>query len=166
MDDQRFASLSSGQVLDVDKTNLYGLVFPNSPQVQVTLHIRYKTVPGYAAGNAVQYGFENAPLRTSTITITDTASPYDTSINNYVEKTASLPSMSSEDLSHLNVSLTNTDPQSITVDHLWFTARFAEPTYYNITMAAGTKFTAIDTYLGVDFSDHFNIDTTGITHNK
>ena len=166
MDDQRYSSLSSGQVLAVDKTNLYGLVFPNSPQVQVTLHIKYETGPGYAAGDAVQYGFENGPLQASTITITDTAAPYDHSINNYLEKTASLPSMSSEDLSHLNVSLTNNDPQSITVDHLWFTVRFAEPTYYNITMAAGTKFTAIDTYLGVDFSNHFNIDTTGITHNN
>jgi len=165
MEDQRFASLSSSQVLDVDRTNLYGLVFPDSPQVLVTLHIRYKTDPGYAAGDAVQYGFENGPLRASTITITDTAAPYDTSINDYAEKTASLPSMSSEDLSHLNGRLTNTAPSdSIYVDRLWFTAEFAEPTYYNITMAAGTKFTAIDTYLGVDFSDHVNIGTS-YTHN-
>jgi len=167
MEDQRNASLSLNQILYINRTNLYGLVFPDSSLVQVTLHIRYKTQSLYDKGDKVYYGFENEPLQDSGITITDTAATYDPSINNYVEKTASPLSMSSEDLSHFNVRLTNTDPattKNIYVDHLWFTVRFPEPTFYNITMAAGTKFTAIDSYLGVDFSDHVNV-ATSYTHN-
>ncbi len=158
MDDLRYSDLAPGHVLRTNLNDLNGLVFEAA---SVRLHVEYHTDPGYTTDDPLYYSYENGAMVNSGLMITDTSAAYDASINGDVKASVALPAMSAEDLNHLNLRLTNTDPSAtIHINRIWFTIDLAFPSYRNLTVAMDTKMTAIDSYIGVDFSDDAFVHNT------
>ncbi|MDD1770216.1 MAG: hypothetical protein LUO79_03935, partial [Methanomassiliicoccales archaeon] len=158
MSDQRYIDLAPGDILMTDLNDLNGLAFDSA---NVRLRIEYHTDAGYTADDPIQYSYENGVMVNSGLTIDDTAADYDVTINGDVQANIALPTMSAEDLNHLNIELANSDPSAtIYINRVWFTVDLVFPAYRAITVAMNTKLTAIDSYLAVDFSDTPSVHDT------
>jgi len=67
--------------------------------------------------------------------------------------------MSSLDLYGLNLGFTNNGGQTLHINKVWITFEITEPTYTSINLAGNTQFTAVNSTLGVDFSNKENHNT-------
>jgi len=159
MDDALLFTVAPDETLGIDSIDTGGLLF-NETEASVTLHVKYKTDPGYSGTNAFLWGFENGGMRSSGIVPHDTAEVYNTSINNEVVESVALPAMDQGDLGQLNITFTNNDPtRNVYVNRVWVTVEFSLNTYRNLTLAGNTNLTAVNTFIAADFS------TENDTHN-
>ncbi|MEM2944084.1 MAG: CARDB domain-containing protein [Methanomassiliicoccales archaeon] len=154
-DDSNLFAVAPGEILATDGINLGGLAFDKGDGVTVTLYVKYKTDPGYDGSNVIEWSFRNGASSSSGIQPSDTAEPYNPSINEEVTAYATLPDMSSTDLSKINITFENDDSldRNVYFNRIWVGIEIPLPSYRNITLVGSTKLTAINTYLSVDFSD-------------
>ncbi|MDH7508971.1 MAG: CARDB domain-containing protein [Methanomassiliicoccales archaeon] len=154
IDDRKLFAVDPHEKLAIEGIDIAGLVFEKGEGVRVTLYAKYKTDAGYTGTNALNWSFRNGGVSSSTIVPSDTAAPYDPSINNEVTAASILPDMSSADLSKLNITFENNDPngKKVYFNRIWVTVEMSLSTYRNITLAGSTQLTAVNSYLGVDFS--------------
>lgn len=154
MDDKKLFAVDSGERLAIEGIDIAGLVFEKGEGVAVTLYAKYKTDAGYTGTNALEWSFRNGGISSSTIVPSDTSAPYDPSINNEVIAASALPDMSSADLSKLNITFENNDAngKKVYFNRIWVSVEMSLSTYRNITLAGSTQMTAVNSYLGVDFS--------------
>ena len=150
MDDSRLFTVGTGEELSIDGLDTAGLVFSDSSDVVVTLHAKYKTDAGYAGSNPITWGYNGGSLGSSGIVPADTSSPYGP--NEEVTELAVLPRMSSADLNGLNIDFIN-NGANVYFNRLWVTVEMTIPTYRNLTLAGSTQMTAVNSYVGVDFSN-------------
>jgi len=160
MDDSLLFTVEPAETLGIDVMDIAGLLFDET-EVTVTLHVKYKTDPDYAGTNAFEWGFANGGMSATSIVPEDTAEEYNSSVNNEVIASALLPAMDQSDLSLMDITFTNDDPanKNVYVNRVWVTVEFSLMSYRNLTAAGSTDFTAVNTFLDVDFS------STNISHN-
>ncbi|MFP4169442.1 MAG: CARDB domain-containing protein [Methanomassiliicoccales archaeon] len=160
-DDLEYFEVEDGQTLGIDEIDVAGMLFDDA---RVTLNVKYITDPGYAGSDDFQWGYENGPMSASAPTIQDTTEEYNTSDNPDEVESAVLGNMSSTDLSDLNITYTNNGGETAYINRVWVSVEAPIDTYRNLTTAGNTQFTAVDSYLGVDFSktqdDHNRLVTT------
>lgn len=159
MDDSLLFTVDPGQTLGIDKIDVSGLQFDDTTIEKVTLHVKYKTDPGYAGTGAFQWGYENSGMTATSITPADTAAPYNTSINEQVIGSAVLPDMSETDLNLLNITFNNNDVggKNVYVNRIWVSVEFSVNAYRNLTSMGSTALTAANSFFDVDFSDDSDI---------
>ncbi|HUV23971.1 MAG TPA: hypothetical protein VMW26_00930, partial [Methanomassiliicoccales archaeon] len=162
MDDALLFTVDPGQTLGTDKIDVSGLQFDDTTIEKVTLHVKYKTDPGYAGTGSFQWGYENSGMTATSITPADTAAPYNTSINEQVIDSAVLPDMSETDLSLLNITFDNNDVggKNVYVNRIWVSVEFSVNAYRNLTSMGSTDLTAANSFFDVDFSDDSDVHTT------
>ncbi len=153
-DDLSNVTVAPSEVFATDNIDMAGMTLDSAEIGVVTLHVEYKTDPGYSGTNTFQWGFENGGMTSTSIQPSDTAAAYNTSINQEVVESEALPSMSSTDLSQLNISFANDDPSNnLYIDRVWVTVEFTMQTYQNITISGDTSLTAVNSMITCDYSD-------------
>jgi ribosomal protein L40E len=150
-DDSRLFTVGPAERLSIDGLDTAGLAFSDSSDVVVTLHAKYKTDAGYAGSNPIRWGYNDGPLKSSGIVPADTSSPYGPNVE--VTGLVRLSRMSSSDLNGLNIDFINNGANRVYFNRIWVTVEMTIPTYRNLTLAGSTQMTAVNSYVGVDFSN-------------
>ena len=150
MDDQQWFTVGIGETLATDGIDVAGLAFSENDGVVVTLNVKYRTDAGYAGVAPINWGFRDGALSSSGIVPSDTSTVLG---NEDVIESAVLPAMSSADLSGLNINFANAVASNVYFNKLWVSVEIQVPTYRNVTLAGSTQFTAVNSYIGADFTN-------------
>jgi len=164
--DRLYYDVSNGRDMWLDGFDSGGLVFSASDNVQATLNVQYYTDSGYSSPSAVQYQYRNGASGSTGLFFTNTPVNPVTGTADEKIAMATLPAMSSLDLSSLNLKFTNGDAKTLHINKVWITFTVVVPTYTSINLAGNTQFTAVNTYIGVDFSDKENHNTLVLRDNS
>jgi len=148
--DQENYTVQAGQRLSVTNFTTGGIL---QPLQSVALHVLYETQG--AVSGTINWAYGNTTNPVQTVSVVNTAQYYYPSPNNYYESTVYLPAslmpFSVNDLSRILVWL-NDSAGTVYVNKLWFTMQFSMPAYKNITVGGSTSFTAVDSFIGVNFT--------------
>jgi subtilase family serine protease/ribosomal protein L40E len=164
--DLLYYDIQNGRTMWMDGFDTGGLVFSTSDNVQATLNVEYYTEPGFASSTHVQYHYRNGVTGDTTMTFANTPINPVTGTPDELIATASLPTMSSLDLSGLSIGFANSGSQTLHINKIWVTFEITVPTYTSINLAGTTQFTAVNSYLGVDFSNKENHNTMVMRDNS
>ncbi|MDW5561693.1 MAG: CARDB domain-containing protein [Methanomassiliicoccus sp.] len=164
--DLQYYNVASGKTMWLDGFDTGGLVFSASDNILATLHVQYYTDSGYSSASTVQYQYRNGAAGQTTLSFSNTPVNPVTGTADQVIASATLPAMSSLDLAGLNLGFTNNGGQTIHINKVWITFRIVEPAYTSINLAGNTQFTAVNSYLGVDFSNKENHNTMVLRDNS
>jgi len=148
--DSAYFKVAPGEVFGVDSFDIGGLVFDTPYEVR--LNVLYWTDAGYDGTNEFLWGYQNSGMSSTGITPSDTALEYNTSDNKQQVLSASLDTMTSADMSLLNVTFENDGISTVYLNKLWLSVQIPYPSYRNIMLAGTTSFTAVNSYIGVDFT--------------
>lgn len=157
--DRLYYDILNDEVMQIDGFNPGGLVFSASDDVEATLHIQYYTDSGFSSSSNVEYWYRNGETGEISLSFEETSIDPVTGLPIEETKTAALPKMSSLDLYGLNLRFTNNGGQTLHINKIWITFEIVEPTYTSINLAGNTRFTAVNSTLGVDFSNKVNHNT-------
>ncbi|MBI0584603.1 MAG: hypothetical protein ISF22_10315 [Methanomassiliicoccus sp.] len=164
--DLRYYSVNNGQTMWLNGFNTGGLVFSAADNVQAILNVQYYTGPGFSSGNFVQFQYRNGATGQTALSFSNTPVNPVTGVADQKTATATLPSMSSLDLSGLNLGFANNGGQTLHINKAWITFKVVVPTYTSINLAGTTQFTAVNSYLGVDFSNKDDHNTLVLRDNS
>lgn len=164
--DLEYYAVANTKTMWLDGFDSGGLVFNAADNVQATLYVQYYTGNTYSSSSKVLYQYENGAVGSTTMTFSNTAVNPVTGTADQVVASAALPSMSSLDLSGLNIGFSNNGGQTLYINKVWITFKITLPTYTSITLAGNTQFTAVNSMIGVDFSDKENHNTMVLRDNS
>lgn len=157
--DRLYYNVNDGRTMWLDGFDAGGLVFSASDNVKATLNVEYYTDSGFSSSSTVQYQYRNGTAGSTTLTFVNTPINPVTGTADEKVATATLPAMSSLDLSGLNLGFANNGGKTLHINKVWITFEMTIPTYTSINLAGNTQFTAVNSYLGVDFSNEENHNT-------
>ncbi len=164
--DQAYYAVANSKTVWLDGFDTGGLVFNAADNVQATLYVQYYTGNTFSSASHVQFQYRNGAVETTTMTFSNTPVNPVTGTADQVTASATLPSMSSMDLSGLNIGFANNGGQTLYINKVWITFKMTLPTYTSITLAGNTEFTAVNSMIGVDFSDKVNHNTMVLRDNS
>jgi subtilase family serine protease len=164
--DLLYYDIPKDKVMWLDGFDAGGLVFSASDNVRATLNVDYYTDSGYSSPSTVQYQYRNGAVGSTGLSFINTPINPVTGSPNELVATATLPAMSSLDLYGLNIGFTNNGGQTLHVNKVWITLEINVPTYSSVSLAGNTQFTAVNSYIGVDFSNKENHNTLVLRDNS
>jgi subtilase family serine protease/ribosomal protein L40E len=164
--DLAYYRVNNGQTMWLDGFNAGGLVFSGSDGIQAVLNVEYYTGNTYSSSSTVQYQYRNGAIGSTTLAFENTPINPVTGKADQKIAQATLPAMSSLDLSGLNLGFTNNGGQPLFINKVWITFRIIVPAYTSVNLAGNTQFTAVNSYIGVDFSNKENHNTLVLRDNS
>jgi hypothetical protein len=164
--DLAYYRVNNGQTMWLDGFDAGGLVFSGSDNIQAVLNVEYYTGNTYSSSSTVQYQYRNGAIGSTTLAFENTpVNPVTGKADQKIAQ-ATLPAMSSLDLSGLNLGFTNNGGQPLFINKVWITFRIIVPAYTSVNLAGNTQFTAVNSYIGVDFSNKENHNTLVLRDNS
>lgn len=163
MDDANNVTVASGTGMTISGFDIGGLFFDDNEAISITLNALYKTADYFVAtGDTFEYaeylGSSVPATNMGVVKTYEDFAPEDT--NQFKVLTEALPlDLSAMDLSVLTVTFNNTAGQNVLIDRVWIEVVLSIPAYHNMTMAGNTEFTAVDTYIGVNY-DNYTSEST------
>ncbi|QLH74933.1 MAG: hypothetical protein HPY73_05410 [Methanomassiliicoccales archaeon] len=160
MEDGLFYSVEAGEQLTSQGFDIAGLSFSSADVGFITLNIQYSAPYPFADATPDAFSYTipfGSPVATG-ITVTPTWGP-DPSDDMEIVKSASLPSMSSQDLANLLISYTNGGSNVVKINRIWVDVGLEYQSYRNITLAGNTNFLAVNSVLDINnynYTDEYN----------
>jgi subtilase family serine protease/ribosomal protein L40E len=151
--DQSFYDIATSQTMWLSGIDTAGLVFNNSDAISALLHVEYYTDPSYSGTGHIQLQYANGATVDTGVGLPATENdPNGVPIQETVQ--IPLPTMSSLDMYGLNIGFNNNGGADVYINRVWITLRFNVESYANVTLMGSTQLTAVNSYIGVDFSDN------------
>ena len=164
--DLEYYAVGNTKTMWLDGFDTGGLVFNAADNVQATLNVQYYTGNTFSSSHHLLYQYKNGVVGQTTLTFANTPVNPVTGVADQKIATATLPAMSSLDLSGLNIGFNNNGGQTLYINKIWITLEMTIPTYASVTLSGNTQFTAVNSMIGVDFSDKENHNTMVLRDNS